>query len=67
MTYKFFQRIPKSWIGILLIIGSMLDAIAVYQFTENATAVGVSILMLRAGINKLEQLYTKGILTEDIK
>lgn len=61
MAKKFFTRTPDWCMGLIFVLGSMLDGIAVVQIIDKNPYVAIAIIALRAGINKVENLYTVGL------
>jgi hypothetical protein len=66
MAYiKFFSKTPKSIMGWIFVLGSMLDVLATVQIMDHSPYVAIFIMSLRAGIDKLEIMYTTGINTQN--
>lgn len=61
MAKKFFTKTPDWIIGLIFVIGSMLDGIAAYQILDKSPYWAIAIIALRAGINRVEILYTVGL------
>lgn len=65
MAYtKFFSKVPKDIMGVIFAIGAMLDVLATVQIMDRSPYLAIGIMSLRAGIARLEVLYTIGLNTQ---
>lgn len=51
--------------GLIFVIGSMLDVLATVQIMDKSPYIAIGIMSLRAGIARLEVLYKTGINTQN--
>lgn len=65
MATKYFDRIPRYIAGLIFIIGSMLDAVAITSIMQKETVWAVIFIGLRAGVTEFRRLYENQI-TEKI-
>ena len=57
MATKYFDKIPKYVAGLIFIIGSMLDAVAITSIIQKETVLAISFIALRAGVTEFRRLY----------
>lgn len=57
MNKKYFDKVPRHIAGLIFILGSMLDAVAITSVLNQETILAVVFIGLRAGITEFRRLY----------